>query len=127
MNKLTYKLQQFMMGRNGTDALSKASMALAMVFYVLSILTRSNLLYLITILGMGYVFFRIFSKNISKRYTENQGYLRMVSGVRNRWIQRKQYKFFRCRQCHKTIRVPRKKGKIEVTCPICGKKKITRT
>ena len=41
--------------------------------------------------------------------------------------QRKEYKIFQCKSCGRKIRVPRGKGKIEVTCPVCGNKKICRT
>lgn len=44
-----------------------------------------------------------------------------------KYEQRREYKIFQCKSCGRKIRVPRGKGKIEVTCPICGNKKICRT
>ena len=32
----------------------------------------------------------------------------------------KDHKYFVCKNCHKMVRVPKGKGKIEVTCPRCG-------
>jgi len=33
--------------------------------------------------------------------------------------QRKYYVFFKCPKCKKTLRLPKNKGKLKVTCPIC--------
>ena len=78
--------------------------------------------------------FRIFSRNVYKRRQENQKYLRMTSGVRGyfrglreRWSQRKDYKFYRCPSCHTLLRVPRGKGKIKLVCRKCGTSFIKKT
>ena len=39
---------------------------------------------------------------------------------REKWVQRKDYKFFTCPSCKTTLRVPRGKGKIEIVCRRCG-------
>ena len=36
-----------------------------------------------------------------------------------RWQDRKTHRYFRCPQCRATVRVPRGKGKIRITCPKC--------
>ncbi|MBO5073579.1 MAG: hypothetical protein J6C32_11505 [Eubacterium sp.] len=36
-------------------------------------------------------------------------------------------KLFRCPKCHQTIRVPRGKGKIAITCPKCRNEFVKRT
>lgn len=41
------------------------------------------------------------------------------SGVRSRWKQRKEYVFVRCPHCKNMLRLPRHKGKLIVTCPMC--------
>ena len=40
---------------------------------------------------------------------------------------RKYFKFFKCPACRQKIRVPRGKGKIEITCPRCGDRFIKKT
>ncbi len=35
------------------------------------------------------------------------------------WEQRKTYRFFSCPQCEQRVRVPKGKGRIEITCPKC--------
>ena len=67
------------------------------------------------------------SKNIYKRQEENGKYLRLkykvtarLNVVRERWVQRKEYKFFTCPSCRATLRVPRGRGKIKIVCRKCG-------
>lgn len=74
-----------------------------------------------------YAYVRIFSRNISKRYDENQRYLAKTQKIRT-WInkqkslrqQRKIYHIYTCPGCKQKIRVPKGKGKIEIRCPKCG-------
>ena len=40
---------------------------------------------------------------------------------------RRQYKYFKCKECGQQLRVPRKKGKIEITCPKCRHTFIKKT
>ena len=63
---------------------------------------------------------------LSKRYEENQRYLnakyRAVvkkNNLKKRWAQRSTYRFFKCPQCKQTVRVPKGRGKICITCPKC--------
>ena len=72
-----------------------------------------------------YSYFRILSRNVSKR-EENQRYLnakyRAVvkkNNLKKRWAQRSTYRFFKCPQCKQTVRVPKGRGKICITCPKC--------
>lgn len=41
--------------------------------------------------------------------------------------ERKHFKFFKCPACHQKIRVPKGKGRIEITCPRCGEKFVKKT
>ena len=70
--------------------------------------------------------FRIFSKNVSKRYEENQKFLQMTEPVRSFFsaktaglLDLRTHRHFRCPQCKQKIRVPRGKGNIQITCPKC--------
>ena len=74
-----------------------------------------------------YCYFRIFSRNVQKRYAENQAYLMKTYKIRNWfqnqkniWQQRKVYHIYTCPSCKQKIRIPKGKGKIEVRCPKCG-------
>ena len=48
-------------------------------------------------------------------------------GLRERWSQRRDYKFFRCPSCRTLLRVPKGKGKIKVVCRKCGNSFIKKT
>lgn len=120
------KFQRFMQGRYGADELSKAQNVVALVLLVISIFTRMGIFYWLAIALIIYETFRMFSKNISKRYQENQQYLNYrykltvkIDRYKKRFQQRKIYRFYKCPQCKQTVRVPRGRGKICITCPKC--------
>ena len=122
-----WKLQQFMQGRNGTDEMNRVLTYVLVVLYVVSLFAKSTLLYYIAFAGFVYVIFRTMSRNLYARREENRKFVTRLEAARIKFEQRKDYKIFRCKGCGRNIRVPRGKGKIEVTCPMCGKKTIHRT
>lgn len=133
------KFIRFMQGRYGVDSLSKFTMGFALVSVILSVFTgRSrNLAALLDFLGLAaivYTYFRIFSRNIPKRYAENQKFLGMTAGIRSRFTreknmmsQRKTHHIYSCPGCGQKIRIPKGKGKIEIVCPKCQTKFVKRS
>ena len=120
-------MMQFMQGRYGADQMGQMLSAVSMVFLILSLFSRNQGWFLLALIGIVYNYFRMFSKNISKRYAENQKYLTMTAGIRRKiasWksqlAQRKIYHIYRCPGCKQKIRVPRGRGKIEIRCPKCN-------
>lgn len=124
------RLIQFMYGRNGVDHFSRFLTYLALVLIVLRLFIQGKvgtILWYLALVILVYAYFRIFSKNLSKRRAENAKYyqyrMKVVNGVRD-WRERRRqsrdYKFFRCPSCRAMLRVPRGKGKIRVTCRKCG-------
>ena len=118
---------QFMQGRYGADQMGQMLSAVSMVFLIISLFSRNQAWFLLAVIGIVYNYFRMFSKNISKRYAENQKYLTMTAGIRRKlasWksqlAQRKIYHIYRCPGCKQKIRVPRGRGKIEIRCPKCN-------
>lgn len=115
-----------MTGRYGTDQLSKLFLAVTLILLVLSMFTHWGALYLVALVLLGYTYYRMFSRNVSKMYAQNQKFLnlryRLVAkkdAFRKRWAQRKEYHFYKCPSCKQRVRVPRGKGKICITCPRC--------
>jgi len=126
-NNWKNKMMQFMQGRYGADQMGQMLSAVSMVFLVISLFSRNQAWFLLAVIGIVYNYFRMFSKNISKRYAENQKYLKMTAGIRRKlasWksqlAQRKIYHIYRCPGCKQKIRVPRGRGKIEIRCPKCN-------
>ncbi len=52
---------------------------------------------------------------------------RAIQLNKTKYEQRKEFKIFRCKSCGRNVRIPKGKGKIQVTCPVCGNKTIHRT
>ena len=127
LEKLRWQMQRFMQGRNGSDDMNRILTYVLVVLYVISLFAKSTLLYYITLAGFIYVIFRMMSRNLYARREENRKFVTKLETARIKFEQRKDYKIFRCKGCGRNIRVPRGKGKIEVTCPMCGKKTIHRT
>jgi predicted Zn finger-like uncharacterized protein len=120
------KFVNFMMGRYGTDTLNKHLMIALLALIVLNIFFNSRVIYIVSYVIIFVDLFRTFSKNINARYKENEAYENFIGNIRgffvlqNKQIHDREHKYFRCKNCHQIIRVPKGKGKIEVRCPKCG-------
>lgn len=119
------RIARFMIGRYGIDDLTRFLNIVVLLSLFLGIFVSSS----ISSLGMvllTYQYFRIFSRNIYKRSKENEAYLRLRNRIdrwfsirKQRFSQRKDYRFFTCPSCKQRLRVHRGKGKIALTCPKC--------
>ena len=127
LNKLRWKLQIFMRGRNGADELGRVTIYGSFILYIISMLFQSQILYTISFVGIIYSTFRLLSKDLYARREENRKFVTWLETTRVRMAQRKDYTIFKCKGCGRNIRVPRGKGKIEVTGPMCGNTTIHRT
>lgn len=123
-----------MQGRNGVDQLSQFLNIVVLVIFVISLFTKWTILYWIGIALLVYMYFRVFSKNLSKRYAENQKFCNMRYDLaikknkkKQEWEQRKIYRFFRCPMCNQRVRVPKGRGKIAITCPKCRAEFVKRS
>ena len=134
------RFNKFMQGRYGVDELSRFTMVAALVLIILTmfvnIVNRSvgSILDFLGIAAIVYAYFRIFSRNIQQRYEENQKYLTMTSKLRFRFNkeknlmkQRKTHHIYSCPGCGQKIRIPKGKGKIEISCPKCHTKFVKRS
>lgn len=124
--RMRERMQGFMAGRYGTDQLSKLILWISLACLAVSMFTRLNVFYILGLVLLIYTYYRMFSRNVAKRYAENQKYLNWRYGFavrRNKrkvhWEQRKIYRFYKCPQCRQKVRVPRGKGKVAITCPKC--------
>ena len=126
-------LTRIMAGRYGADQLSRALNFATIALLVLSlILGRAGigrLFWLLAVACLVWSSFRTLSRNIPKRQRENAAYLGMFrrtrenfQGAKDRYAQRREYRFFRCPSCRTWLRVPRGKGKLNITCRQCGER-----
>ena len=124
------KIARFMAGRNGNDQLNRFLLLVDIVLLLIAALFKDGIgryVYPFVFVLLAYAYFRMLSRNVYKRREENGKYIRArykVSAAlrvrHERWVQRKDYKFFTCPACRTTLRVPRHKGKINIVCKKCG-------
>ena len=124
------KWQRFMIGRNGHDQLNVFLLMLSLLLFILASIFSGSFgkyiqpfVWIILLL----IYFRMMSKNLQRRREENGKFIRLkfkVSGMLRaryeRWVQRRDYKFFTCPSCKTVLRVPRGHGKIKIVCRKCG-------
>lgn len=124
------RLARFMAGRNGNDQFNIFLLVLDLILLLIAGIFSGSigrLLYPVVLLLLGYIYFRMFSRNIYRRRDENGKYIRFKLKIsswfhvrRERWVQRRDYKFFTCPSCRTTLRVPRGHGRIKIVCRKCG-------
>ena len=124
------KLTRFMVGRNGNDQLNLFLYAVDAVLLIAATLIGGQVgrwMWVAVLALLGYIYFRMFSRNLTKRREENGKFLRLLYSVqaglkirREKWVQRKDYKFFTGPSCKTTLRGPRGNGKIKIVCRKCG-------
>lgn len=130
--KLRCAMARFMYGRNGMDRLNQALLWLylaalvgQLLFSILGLTIPATLCDLLLWLLMIFILFRMFSKDLPRRRTENQKFVswwgRVRSSAAGAKARRadKDHRYFTCK-CGAVCRVPAGKGKIVITCPKCG-------
>ena len=117
---------RFMQGRNGFDQLSQFLNMLVLVIFVISLFVKWPPIYYLGLGLLVYMYFRVFSRNIPKRYAENQKFLSLKNKWAYKWEnhkrlreQKKVYHIYNCPYCKQKIRIPKGKGSIIITCPKC--------
>ena len=128
------KIMRFMYGRYGVDTLNKFLVGMALLTFLLSRFLDSSVVYTLAVVLLTYSYFRMLSKNIYKRAAENQKFLQHTAKIRNKFhnlkatlVQLQSFHIYKCPTCRQKIRIPRGKGKIEITCPRCRSKFIKRS
>lgn len=135
------KFMRFMMGRYGMDQLSNVLLWSGMIIIIVNIFVNSPILSLIGTASMIYGYVRIFSRDYAKRSAQNRWFLDKTAFIRYKFGELKNkltsknsassssstHTIFMCKKCHQKIRVPRGKGKIEITCPKCQYRFIKRS
>ena len=138
MNRFREKLQRFMIGRYGMDQLGRFLFGVLCVLVVLNLFIRFGPLgLLVNALELAVIillYFRMFSRNVNRRWQENQAYLRMqfyvseyFKKLRFRFSEGRKYRIFKCPSCGQKVRIPRGHGRVSIHCPKCGTDFIKRS
>ena len=125
------KLYDFMRYRYGIDDLYRFLLCLYIFFAIIHLFVASVILTVIELLLFIIIFYRVFSKNISKRRRENEIYIGLMKrvlkpfyGLLRDYRDKKVYVYRRCHYCKKILRLPLpdKRGIKYITCPKCKKR-----
>lgn len=123
-------IQRLMYGRYGTDQLNLFLLVVFFLLWLAQAFVRNQIaaavLSWVSLLLAAAMIFRIMSRNYSRRRAENDAFLKVFGPVIH-WFKRKRnqardkdHVYFKCPTCSQTLRVPRGKGKISITCRNCG-------
>ncbi|MBR3158696.1 MAG: zinc ribbon domain-containing protein [Atopobiaceae bacterium] len=123
------KLAAWMEGRNGSDELGVSILMVALLLLIINLFVRSFVLSIFALLLIGYCCWRLSSRDVEARETENVVFLDFVAPIMP-WFRNpgsaakelREYKHLTCPECGQRVRVPRKKGKLRITCPSCHAK-----
>ena len=117
--------RHFMTGRYGTDKLNSVILTAGLIVCLVGVFVGGAFSGLFTIISYSLMFwalFRTFSRNTYKRYQENRKFMMFLDRVKDR-----EHRYFSCPKCKQTVRVPRGKGKVAITCPRCKERFIKKS
>ncbi len=119
-------LRKLMYGRYGGDQLGIFLLGIYVVFYLIAGFTGLGIFSIIGMVAILVALIRMLSRRIDQRRAENIKFLQLVAPITNwfklrRTMRRdKDHAYFKCPNCKQTLRVPKGKGKITITCRSCG-------
>ena len=126
-------LRRLMYGRYGSDALNQFLMVIALVLLIPWFFTHWAIFSILILALIILIYCRMFSRNIYKRSAENQKFLAWFTPIqrklagRKMQMQDKAHRYYKWPSCGRTLRVPRGRGRIEITCPHCKRKFTKKT
>lgn len=133
---LKEKIMQIFYNKHGNDQLNMFLVVVSFILVIINIFVGSRVLYSLYMICFVLYFLRFFSSNHFARSKENDKFLQIIDKLHlnrksrdyntvntnfNYSKPKKQagYKYFKCPTCSVKLRVPKKKGKITITCPKC--------
>jgi DNA-directed RNA polymerase subunit RPC12/RpoP len=109
------------------DDLGKVILAVSFLVYLLGTFLQNTALALVGMIGLIVFAARALSGDRWERNEENRKYLAYLKLWKLRYENRKTARIYMCDRCGRYIRVPKGKGKIQITCPSCGNHMIRNT
>ena len=141
MGRFNMWLASVMRGRYGMDNLNRTLMIVTFILILLNMFLRSRIVSFVILILLIYIYYRMFSRNLNARYSENMRYMKLENAVRSRFgrggyrsydggsagsfgggmkAKDRTHKILRCPGCGEKLRVPKGAGKINIKCPHCG-------
>lgn len=122
---------RFLYGRyamQGIDSLNRFLSILSVILAVVNLFLGSLVLYIFQTSLIFWMFFRLFSRNIPARVSENEVFKRFDRNFKNsfsifkrRFNERKTHIYKTCPNCKAKLRFRRVKGVHNARCPKCNK------
>lgn len=132
--KLNERLDRWMSVRYGHDEFGAVLLGLGVFFLLLATIPDWQYVTIVALIPTLYASMRCFSKNIELRRKELEFYLKLkeellswISELSAKLQDRCRYKYVKCKHCGTVFRIPRGMGKVNIDCPHCGNKFITRS
>lgn len=126
MESIKNKLIRFMTGRYGIDQLYYAGLFLALGLMMINMVVNVTILMVISNGLILLMVLRGFSRNINRRRSENEQFLKLWNPVKKavriffrRIKEIRFHRYRKCPHCRKTLKLPIKRGKHMVKCPAC--------
>lgn len=126
MNQFKSAFIRFMQGRYGPDQLNNGLLYFALLLTLInSFWLRNAFVTIFCYLLLVIMVWRMFSRKTFQRQKENRQYMDFTRPVRSRCqiiiknIKDKEHRYYACPHCYQLVRVPKGRGKIEITCPRC--------
>ena len=119
-----------MQGRYGMDQLGRFLLFAALALIILSFFFGGMILDTIALALLVWGYIRMFSRNHTKRWEENEKFLSLKDRILGRGGRSRKdstHCYFQFPACGQKVRVPRGKGKISIHCPRCHTEFIRRT
>ncbi len=120
------RLRSFMIGRYGVDKLNLFLLIVTTIASVICNIFQFELGMFLIYIPIIWCIFRMFSRDIYKRSSENQWFLnryypleKQAIAIIHLLVGTKTHRYYKCPNCKQTIRVPRGRGKICITCSKC--------
>ena len=125
--RFSERVYRFMQGRNGPDDLYHLTTAASIILMLINVFVDSFILTLLYSSLFAYSIFRVLSRNVYKRRSENAKFIKLREEffgffklLASKWRDRKTHVYRRCPACKKNLRLPKKAGEHTVKCPCCG-------
>jgi ribosomal protein L37AE/L43A len=142
------KVKEYFRKIYGMDALSCGCILMSVIINLIAMLCAlaghawSDKWTILVYIPLAICLFRCLSTRRNRRAAENDWFIQGLESMftkkpkpvygqnyrmESEIDDRRSHKFFKCPACRQKIRVPRGKGRIEITCPRCGDRFIKKT
>lgn len=126
------RINNFFRGRYVYDELNRFLIVLYAILVIFNLLIRLYVLNIFGLVILIILLFRMLSRNYEKRRAENKKFMEITAPFRI-WLfnmrdsSKLEYRLFICPKCRQKVRVPKGRGKIQITCPKCSNKFVKRS